>query len=282
MGKTVNFENGGFTFYHRLDESSSGIELYPHTHDVMELYYFVRGEASFCIEGSEYGVREGDLFIIRGGESHFLKLLSDKPYERFVLSFPKSFLGALDEEGNLTEAFYSRRLGEMNRFSERELDLDVLSVLTKMERADKGDCKSRLEIRLLLGCILLEINRAFERRGEGAYFKGGTELAAQITAYVNENIASDLSLDAVAARFFVSKSYLSRVFKDKTGYTLWRYVTLKRLLLAKEYILSGSGAARAAEAAGFNDYSAFYRQFVKEFGCPPTDADKTEYKGNVR
>lgn len=282
MGKTVNFENGGFTFYHRLDDAPGKVGLYPHTHDLTELYYFVRGDASFCIEGSEYAVREGDVFIIRGGESHFLKLLSDKPYERFVLNFPKNFLEALDGEGALMHAFYGRSLGEMNRFCAKELNLDVLSFLTKMERANAGDYNSRLEIRILLGCILLEINRAFEGRGKGADFGGATELAAQIAAYVNGNIASDLSLDVVASRFFVSKSYLNRVFKNKTGYTLWRYVTLKRLLLAKEYILSGTAAARAAEAAGFSDYSAFYRQFVKEFGCPPTSADKREYRGNVK
>lgn len=44
---------------------------------------------------------------------------------------------------------------------------------------------------------------------------------------------------------------------------------IKRLTSARERIRRGESAGSAAENAGFDDYSSFYRAYVKRFGCPP-------------
>ena len=98
----------------------------------------------------------------------------------------------------------------------------------------------------------------------------GEELGARVTAYLNDNIDKNISLDRLARRFFVSKYYLCRAFKSYSGISIHAYVNQKRILHAKQLIASGMTASHAAERVGFGDYSAFYRAYTKIVGKSPT------------
>ncbi|MCI7795177.1 MAG: AraC family transcriptional regulator [Lachnospiraceae bacterium] len=54
------------------------------------------------------------------------------------------------------------------------------------------------------------------------------EKVNQILLYINENLSEDLSLDRLASRFYISKYYLSRQFKQFTGLSLYQYIAFKR------------------------------------------------------
>ncbi|MBO5783869.1 MAG: helix-turn-helix transcriptional regulator, partial [Clostridia bacterium] len=56
-----------------------------------------------------------------------------------------------------------------------------------------------------------------------------------------------------------------------TGSTVWEYVTIKRLIRAREIIGAGTSPTEAAGACGFNDYSAFYRASRRQFGHSPRE-----------
>ena len=91
----------------------------------------------------------------------------------------------------------------------------------------------------------------------------------EIIEFVNQNLSGDLSLDAIAAGFYLSKSQLSRSFKKATGSTLWDYVLIKRLFLARSLIREGESISGACERSGFREYSSFYRAYKKRFGVSP-------------
>jgi len=73
----------------------------------------------------------------------------------------------------------------------------------------------------------------------------------------------------LSERFFISKNHLNRVFKNATGVTVWEYIKLKRLIMARNSIFSGTPAIIACQSSGFNDYSAFYRAYKERFGVSP-------------
>lgn len=79
----------------------------------------------------------------------------------------------------------------------------------------------------------------------------------QLVAYINQNLEQDLSIDALAARFFFSKYHMMRKFKEETGCTIHSYVTSKRLLLARSLIARGTPVMKAALQSGFRDYTTF-------------------------
>jgi len=91
-----------------------------------------------------------------------------------------------------------------------------------------------------------------------------------ITAYIDKNITEILTLNSLADKFGISKSYLSHLFKARLGLSVFHYIKLKKLGLAKEYYQSGLSLTQAAMKAGFSDYTTFYKAYRSEYGSSPT------------
>lgn len=268
MSGITKFNLNGFYYYHAAEEIVDKATLYTHTHDGLELYYFISGDAKFYIEGNEFDISSGDIFIIRNNETHFLKVMSNEKYERIVLNFPNYFLNSVDPDKKLMDVYYNRRLGFGNRINEKELRLDIKELLLQMEKEEYSDYQKTLNIRILLSYILFEVNEFYHQNNSRSNIHS-EDLLSNIIHYINENLTSDLNLNNISDKFFVSKSYLNRIFKANTGFSVWEYILTKRLVLAKECISNGTKASIACEFAGFNDYSSFYRQFKKKFGYSP-------------
>ena len=88
--------------------------------------------------------------------------------------------------------------------------------------------------------------------------------------YINQNLDKDLSIEALAQKFFLSKYYLMRKFKEETGYTIHNYIVSKRILYARSLIAQGIPVTKAAVKSGFGDYTAFVRAYKKQLGTTPS------------
>ena len=96
-------------------------------------------------------------------------------------------------------------------------------------------------------------------------------MAYRIVRYLKKNLNNPITLDDICREFYISRSQLCRIFRDATGTTVKHYLTVKRLLNAKRRIDAGELATHIYLQCGFNDYSSFYRAYVKHFGCAPTE-----------
>ena len=93
----------------------------------------------------------------------------------------------------------------------------------------------------------------------------------EVLKYITRHLEEDLSVDALAKQFYLSRYYLMHRFKAVTGYTIHQYVSQKRLLRAGELIRQGVPVMKAAEQAGFSDYSTFLRAFQNTFHMSPRE-----------
>jgi len=93
----------------------------------------------------------------------------------------------------------------------------------------------------------------------------------EILTYINQNLTSDLSVDALGQRFYLSRSWLMHRFKSITGCPIHQYVLQKRLILAAQFLREGESVGDAARLSGFTDYSAFLRAFRKTYGVAPRE-----------
>lgn len=266
-------------FHHTLDahpKKMSANSEPPRAHKRNEIFYFISGRASYLVEGSVYKLVPGSIMIMRSGEFHKLLIEEDVPYERMALHFDTDIMRLIDKDGKLSEPFENRPLGVGNLFSPNDIRIGhIYECLKSIDSSPDDHEMRRIAITANLFPILYEIKLAFEERGRSEYqIKTGGSLSNEIIAYINANLSGELSLDLLSEKFYISKNHLNRIFKASTGVTVWEYVKLKRLILARNSILAGSSAIAACQSSGFNDYSAFYRAYKERFGTSPKELQK--------
>ena len=93
--------------------------------------------------------------------------------------------------------------------------------------------------------------------------------AEDILEYINQNIKNTITIKHLATHFYLSESYICRIFKATTGTTINKYVTARRISIAKSLLASGLSVNEAAAESGFNDYSNFLKAFTKAVGLSP-------------
>ena len=90
-------------------------------------------------------------------------------------------------------------------------------------------------------------------------------------AYIGDNLSNAISLEEIAGTLFVSKYHLSHAFSREVGVSIYRYIMLRRLMLARQLLLEGEAAGQVCRECGFADYTSFYRAFKSEYGVSPRE-----------
>ncbi len=93
----------------------------------------------------------------------------------------------------------------------------------------------------------------------------------QAIKYINENLAEDLTIGAIANELEMSQYYFSRLFKQSIGISPYQYVMQQRIERAK-YLLRATSLAVTAIAAqvGFSSQNQLTIQFRKFTGTTPS------------
>lgn len=243
-----------------------------HTHDTYELYCFLSGSAKYFVEGNTYPLKPGDILIMKKAEAHNLLITKQSPYKRIVINFNSDAIGE-NVRSKLVNFLDSRPLGIKNRFSASLFSgTNWLYYIEKIYSSDDTNLQS-----IYLTVLLSEL---CERFPEIITHEAASREMMDIMEYINSHLSSELSLDKICDRFFISKSSINRKFKKSIGTTVWEYITAKRLLLAKELLHEGIPPTNVYIESGFKDYCTFFRAYKAKFGVSPKNdlAKKTQPK----
>lgn len=94
--------------------------------------------------------------------------------------------------------------------------------------------------------------------------------------YLADHLGERLTLDGLARALHTSPYHFARIFQERTGTPLHRYLTLLRLRTSLERVAEGHGdIAALAMDLGFSSHSHFTDAFRKEFGVSPSDLRRT-------
>lgn len=134
---------------------------------------------------------------------------------------------------------------------------------------DIWSCADLAELEERMSLYLEEILRHIAGTNENAF---AGELVGRIKSYIQEHFAENLTLGVLSERFYVSPSYLSRLFKKKTGINFIDYLTLLRIGKAKEYLTRTSRKIyHISEMIGYENPRYFARLFKEETGLTPQE-----------
>ncbi len=98
-----------------------------------------------------------------------------------------------------------------------------------------------------------------------------SSLVQKVLNDINLNLNSSLSLKSLAAKYYVSPSYLSYLFKQETGQTLTDYINTRRVERAARRLRNTEDTVSdIAESVGVLDVNYFTKIFKKSMGVTPT------------
>lgn len=126
-----------------------------------------------------------------------------------------------------------------------------------------SDCKEYAQ-----KAMLEHLNEVAPSVGDGT-----SAIVNQVKLYIHENYGqSDLKLSRVAEERHVNYSYLSYLFKKKTGTNFLAYLTEVRVNEARKLLLNTElSIFEVATRVGFQDSQSFYYVFRKACGYSPNE-----------
>lgn len=108
------------------------------------------------------------------------------------------------------------------------------------------------------------------------------EIVDTIRDFIDKNYQQTIRVADFASRYFFSKEYLSRLFKQRHGANIYEYLQQVRMSRAKELLLNPDMKVKdIAQRTGFEEKSYFSKAFRTYFGVSPTAfrAEKTGRAG---
>lgn len=100
------------------------------------------------------------------------------------------------------------------------------------------------------------------------------DILGRLQRYISKHYTEKLNLGQISGELHCNGSYLSRLYKTKTGQNLFDVINKMKLDKAKEYISQGRRIYEVAQLVGFDDVSYFSRVFRKYEGCSPREYEK--------
>ena len=96
--------------------------------------------------------------------------------------------------------------------------------------------------------------------------------AREIIQYIMEHYSEVYGLEDLAGIFYMDKSYLSRIFKEVTNFTVNEFINCQRIGHARDMLLDESlSMEEISQKLGYERLSYFDRVFKKYVGISPQE-----------
>ena len=258
MQKISELKNDNLIYNHIVYDNEYERHLAKHSHSLVEIIYVVKGEIAYTIEDKRFIARTGDLILIKPYSYHFFSITNQQDYEKIGILFnasdidigdvtaPNNFLLLPCNEGRIHDIF-----GKVDFYFH--------------------NCPENVFTKLLLALaqeILINI-QMFHTTDIVTSHKIMHPLIERAINYINVNLFNFNTVKELSNALSVSEGYLKALFTEQLKIPPKKYITEKKMLLAKSMITSGTPPTQAALQCGYTNYVTFYRLYMKLFDVNP-------------
>ncbi len=277
-----NIPNNIF-YYIDYDKRDVSINMeFQHLHPYYEMLILLAPNATHLIEGVPYNIHMGDIVLLAPSVMHKSVYYKGEPSKRIIIDFMYEF------DAPETAEAYREILSPFNnevpifRFDleDRQKLIDILNSLFIFSKehqyygnpADEFYIHTKFQEFLYTLYDLKDKNRYTNDQS----YNSIEQKMYEVSSYIHTHFNEDISLNSLSDQFFVSPSYLSRVFKQVTGFNLSNYIQLTRIKNAQYRLVSSNDKISViSEECGFASFSQFNRIFNKVTGTSPRQYRQT-------
>lgn len=247
-------------------------EIPEHIQVCHEINCILSGTGTFWCGGTARKIREGDLCLIRRKDLHTIR--SDPGENLRIL-----FLGFLFDSDRPEEA--DRLTGFFDRTGDHCLTRDRCGCSPQMmllvNEFYSEAAFSDFVVQGLLQQILALTYRNFHQEQPRPFLppknaEVSGNVVYSVIRYVESHAAELTEVKELAAALGYSSSYLSHLFRERTGETLQNYLAKKKIARGIDMIKAGRHSMTEISALlGYDSLQSFSKAFRRIAGCSPTE-----------
>ncbi len=252
-----------------------------HTHNQFEIFYFHEGRCTYLIGDRIYTLSPGDLIIMHGMTLHCPKIDASYVYDRTTLHFDPSYIQQLIRPPytvNVLKPFQDLHNHRIHLEGELRIEIErLLQQLTALSK--QGDMLANNRYLLvfldLLHCLYGLYQKPMEQIQS---FSSAKERNVQdIITFIEDNYQTEIHLEQLESHMHISKNYLSNIFREVTGTTIFQYLTQRRINQAKVLFLmeKEKSVTDISYRVGFKHPAHFSRVFKYIVGCTADEYRRT-------
>lgn len=261
-----------------------------HLHEFLQINYISEGKCMHCIEGSEYEVKMGDVFVIPPNVPHCIKKISGCNATVYEIEFSPDFINSSLVSGINSSNISDSIIWDFAYLSPFMVDAANVhpgfmlseNVQTKIETLfsdmlyEYTNQLSGFEYVLsgftlsLLIFIGREYNKEITSSDHSEIYITKKQNILDAIEYINTHYNENLSVNDVARQAFISPSYFKSLFKYFTSKTFVEY--LNHVRITKATVLLRQTDMKVIDIAldtGFNYVNHFNRVFKQLMGVTP-------------
>ena len=245
-----------------------------HCHDFYEVQFILSAYTTVYVDNRVYGACPDTLFIYNSKDLHRSIPDPEKLYDRYIITFDPLYARKLSTaDTDLLEWFDSRDPEFFHgiRLSEDQARR-MKGLLHKVcEACDVKGYGSDLLKQAAFCELMVHVNRCYRDAQPATWVPHEKSLQKIRPAlrYIHENLDKPLCRAQLAQCCYMSVRQFGELFRISTGFTVNQYITLQRILKAKELLRQDLSISSAAECSGFQDISHFGRVFRRFVGISP-------------
>lgn len=264
--KFVNYEDSDDFYLYELGTNQCE-PLYSYEHLVKNriiIHFVVNGKGIIRLNGKQYDVHKHQVFLIPDNIRTFYQADKDDPWEYiwFHIGGPKIPL-ILKEAGLTPSQPVYTPLACADIIE--DLARDILNNYTRQYYCVGNLYKI---------CDYMIENSASKKEPA---IDNSLLYVKNVISYVQLKYSESIKIEDIAFALGLNRSYLTRLFKEATGYSLQEYLLTYRMKMAAKMLSENSLAiSEIAENVGYIDTFTFSKAFKRHFGVSPS-----AYKENL-
>ena len=232
-----------------------------HSHDFCEILYVAGGAGEAILEGKKFRLAPGDLVVVNPGTLHEERSDAKAPLRLIFLAIRDFAVPGLPAGCLSQEKYRVLSCGEYRYKMDiylRELLQETSSQIEFYQEISQG----LVSALLVLVMRLIRINP----EDEAAL----SQECQKIKEYLDQNFTSPITLDSLSETVYISKHYLSHLFKEQTGVSPIKYLTSKRMEKACELLSETElRVSEVSKAVGYENPLYFSQVFKRIYGISP-------------
>lgn len=233
-----------------VTEPDSNYFIYHPACKLWVFEYVISGKGYIVTKDKTYTVTEGDFYAVSEGTECYYYSDKKNPFKKIWINLTGNLVRHLMGDYGLNDGITIRKCDVQNLFEEMLINF----------KDDKNDF---IGVQLKFHEIIANISPV---RAE----VDNVGLVESIHNYIIENVRSELEVDDLCKKFFISRVHLSQLFKKKYGISPYKFFIKAKMELAADMLVNSDMSIKAiAMTLSYADPHHFSNVFNKHFNLSP-------------